>query len=58
MWNVRLKVNCGCKYVTEQTLYDINHENRIERWMEKFTMKFKPNESGGENAKVDGKKLP
>lgn len=58
MRNVKLKENCECKYIVEQTLYDFYHSNKMKQWKNKLARKFKPNKSGGENAKADGKELP
>ena len=64
LWNVKLFVDdTSCPYVAEHTMYDIQHEKRIEDWKEKEALRLsmvqkrmKMHEEM-ENAKADCQKL-
>ena len=65
LWKVKLFVDdTACPYVAEHTMYDIQHEKRIDDWKEKEALRMdmvqermKMHEER-ENAKADCQKLP
>ena len=64
LWKVKLFVDdTSCPYVAEHTMYDMQHEKRIEDWKEKEALRLSMVQKRmkmhkeKENAKVDCQKL-
>lgn len=65
LWKVKLFVDdTACPYVAEHTMYDIQHEKRIDDWKEKEPLRMAMVQERMkmrkemENAKADCQKLP